>query len=1081
MAGLLPIVAREEELSELGRGLRDASEGHGGIWFLLGEPGIGKTRLAEEIAARAVEQGVMVLWGRCWEAGGAPAYWPWIEVLRALFRSGRDAAAHETFWQPRAPVLSQLLPELTPLARETAPPLDAERARFQLLEAVVATLCDASRSTTLLVIVEDLHMADASTVSVLSLLHQQARNARLAVIGTLRDADGQLAASGSALLALVRTARCLPLARLDPAQVAQFLALSSGSETSAPTAEAVYRTTEGNPLFVTEVARLLATEPRAAAASASIAIPRSVRHAIRARLARLSPRTTAALEIASVMGREFRALVLSQLSGRTLGELAGPLTEALDSGVLLETAPGEYRFSHVLLREVLHQDLSEDRRSQLHLDAAEALRRRSPIDPPWSEIAHHCLEAGPRGRALAVEACSEAARAAQRQLAFADAAEWYTRALAALGQDPSVDLARRGHLLLCLADAQLHSGAIELGHASCMRAAAIARELHDGELLARSALAYGTVLQFAVVDPQLVALLREALSALPEAPLPVRAVTMARLAAAEQPAPEPQVAFGLARDAIAMARANGDPGTLLDTLRFAISALMDLAEPRERLELNREYVRLAQSLGQPLEALRGTMRQTFDHLELGDALAVSTCIESISSIAESLGHPFYTWRASAFRAMQATFEGRFAAARDEIERAERLGREGRDPNALRAALMQRHTIARLRDAEEELTAMMPEIARAMQGSELGALVVRIMAAEALLRSGRADRAAAHVSAADLARVVRYGDTSAFAPLANVALAFGMREIAEAARECIRRRGGVFASGGMTTMSFGEPLVHITGTLHRTAGHLDEAEHCYERAIAHAEQAGGRPFAAWAAHDLADLLLSRGGEDRLARARTLLSRVAAEADELDMPGLGRRARALLDAAGHEQPRVDASRRPAADGVPAVLAQDGESWLVSWAHVSVRLQDSKGLRWLAQLVREPEREFHVLDLVGADGPRDAGDAGEVLDAEARTAYRARARELEAEIADAEADADLGRVARLRGELEFLHDELRRAMGLGGRERRAGVAAERARINVQRRLRDAIRRIASLEPDLGRHFERSLKTGVFCSYRP
>ncbi len=1081
MASTRPIVGRSAELAELDRALSEAREGRGDLWFASGEPGIGKTRLVEEVAARAVSGGIGVLWGRCWEAGGAPAYFPWVEVLRALLRSG--SAALRAAEPSRASILAQLMPELARDAAAPVPPLDADRAAFQLLEAIASTLCEATREATLLVIIEDLHVADAASVSVLSLLRERAKNARLVVIGTLRDADARMAASGGALLDVVQRSRCLALRRLDSEHVGQFLELASGSEPSAAARDGIHRTTEGNPLFVTEMVRLMLGHADWQQLEwGSVAVPRSIRQAIRARLAHLPERTRAVLEIASVIGREFRAPILAELSGRTLADLSGPLSEALDAGVLLETAPGQYRFSHVLIREVLHLDASEERRALLHVEAADVLRRRATGEPPWTEIAHHLLEAGPKARPEAVSACGEAARDALRQLAFRDAAEWYTRALGALGQDPSADRKERGEILLRLADAQAHSGDIEAGQATCMRAVMLARELGDGELLARGALAYGAVLQIAVVDPTLVSLLREALDALPATARDLQAVVMARLAAAEQPSQQPETPFALARQAIALARTSSNSSTLLDTLRFAISALMDLAQPAERAALNREYVQLAERLRQPLEALRGTMRLVFDHLELGDVAQVDACVEAVCLISEKLGHPFYSWRASSFRAMQCTFRGDFAKAREHLARAESLGSRGGDPNAARSVLLQRYTLARLRGTDDELSALLPELAARMQGLELGALLLRSVTAEALIRRGLTEQAALHARPSDLHALIRYGDMSLLAALANVAVALEYRDVADAARELVGQRQALFASGGMIMMSFAEPLAHISATLHRALDLPDAAEQLFERAIAQARAAGGRPFACWASHDLADLLLERGGPERLERARALLDVVAAEASELDMPGLVQRAAALSK--GIESPKQSTDAKQASSPAPACMARltrDGESWVIAWGDAHVRLQHSKGVQWLSELVNEPGREFHVLDLVAAGEARDGGDAGEQLDAEARRAYRERARELRSELDVARENGDAGRAEVAQKELDFLQKELGRALGLGGRERRAAAAGERARINVQRRLRDAVRRIAAQHSELGRHLDRSLKTGLFCSYRP
>jgi len=164
----------------------------------------------------------------------------------------------------------------------------------------------------------------------------------------------------------------------------------------------------------------------------------------------------------------------------------------------------------------------------------------------------------------------------------------------------------------------------------------------------------------------------------------------------------------------------------------------------------------------------------------------------------------------------------------------------------------------------------------------------------------------------------------------------------------------------------------------------------------------------------------------------------------------------------------------------LTREGEVWSVTHQGRTVRLKHSRGLEILDLLVRNPGREFHVLDLGAPGGTVDVGDAGEVLDATAREAYRRRVRDLEEELSEAEGWADTGRSERLRAELEFLQGALAEAVGLGQRSRRSGDAGERARVNVQKRLRGVIRRIADELPALGRHLDREIETGQLVTYR-
>lgn len=165
----------------------------------------------------------------------------------------------------------------------------------------------------------------------------------------------------------------------------------------------------------------------------------------------------------------------------------------------------------------------------------------------------------------------------------------------------------------------------------------------------------------------------------------------------------------------------------------------------------------------------------------------------------------------------------------------------------------------------------------------------------------------------------------------------------------------------------------------------------------------------------------------------------------------------------------------------LTRNGEGWAINGAGRTFWLKDSLGLRYLARLIAEPEREHHALDLAGAAGVVDIGDCGEVLDLEARRAYQRRLEELDHDLEEAERFGDVLRATRARAERELLADELAHAVGLGGRERRTGSAAERARVAVTRRIRDAVKRIAAEAPELGRHLDRSIRTGRFCRYQP
>jgi hypothetical protein len=165
----------------------------------------------------------------------------------------------------------------------------------------------------------------------------------------------------------------------------------------------------------------------------------------------------------------------------------------------------------------------------------------------------------------------------------------------------------------------------------------------------------------------------------------------------------------------------------------------------------------------------------------------------------------------------------------------------------------------------------------------------------------------------------------------------------------------------------------------------------------------------------------------------------------------------------------------------MRREGDYWTIVFRSMTRRFRDSRGFHLLAQLVDAPGQEFHVLQLASQAELPGGGDAGELLDPKAIRAYRRRLADVREALDEAERFADTGRAERAREEMDFLSEELARAVGLGGRARHAGGAAERARTAVQKRVRSAIRRIEQELPDLGRHLDQTIRTGVFCGYLP
>jgi hypothetical protein len=233
------------------------------------------------------------------------------------------------------------------------------------------------------------------------------------------------------------------------------------------------------------------------------------------------------------------------------------------------------------------------------------------------------------------------------------------------------------------------------------------------------------------------------------------------------------------------------------------------------------------------------------------------------------------------------------------------------------------------------------------------------------------------------------------------------------------------------------------------------------------------------------MLATGGD--VERARPMLAEASALAVDLGLSRLAASIRPPQASAPPAAKRVEPLSHPHEDvggrhgRATLTLTPEGDTWLLALGDASLRLKDVLGVRYVARLVADPDREIHALDLAGAGDDETGGDAGEVLDANARAAYKRRLAELDEELREAESWNDGARVLRARTERELLASELSRAVGLGGRSRRTGSAAERARIAVTRRIRDLIKRVSEQAPELGRYLENTIKTGSYCAYRP
>ncbi|HEY7294304.1 MAG TPA: AAA family ATPase, partial [Dehalococcoidia bacterium] len=597
MPGATAMVGREPELAVLSERLDGAAAGRGHLVCLVGEPGIGKTRLAAALATRARERGVRVLWGRCTEDAGAPAFWPWIQIIRGCVRD-QDPETLLAQMGPGAADIAQIVAQVRERFPQlpAPPPLEPEQARFRLFDSVTAFLTNAARAQPLLLILDDLHWADAPSLLLLEFLGRELRASRLLVVGTYRDIavdrNHPLARSLAALTRAEMYER-LVLSGLDEPDVRRCIAAITGAEPAAKLVAAVQTETAGNPFFVTELARLLTLErdggTRASAVSSGA--PHGLRQVLDARLDRLSPACHRALTLAAVIGREFGLAELAQVA-----ELAGdPLLEVLEQAEIarvIAAVPGtfgRYRFAHALVREALYDEIPTTRRIRLHRQVAEALEALygAASHPHIGQLAHHFVQAAPGGDAdKAVTYARRAGDAALAQLAYEEAARYYQMSLQVLEVRPPVDEGLRCALLLALGEAQNWSGEAEAAKQTFRRAAAIAAQLDDAEAVARAALGYGAVTDAGAVDHVRIALLEQARDLLGNRDSLLMVMVLDSLSGALYWSAQPEQSVQYSHQALEVAGRLADPVALTHALNARREALWRPEQLRDRVAVS---------------------------------------------------------------------------------------------------------------------------------------------------------------------------------------------------------------------------------------------------------------------------------------------------------------------------------------------------------------------------------------------------------------------------------------------------------------------------------------------------------------
>lgn len=885
-------VGRLAELEHLGELWGQTCAGALRVALIAGEAGVGKTRLSAQFAQQLHAEGAAVLYGRCEEDLGVP-YQPWTQALGHLVQEAPQRVLDryaERFGGDLArlvPALGDRVPDL-PSPRES----DSEMDRYLMYAAVAGLLHAAGENEPVLLIMDDLHWADAPTLSLLRHVVSASPEMAVTVLGTYRDSELPHDHPLLALLADLHKEQGverMKLSGLGADDVVALMEATAGHELDEQgrvLAEEITRETAGNPFFAGEVLRHL-TESGAIVQLpdgrwhlvgdlADLGMPQSVREVIGRRVERLGADARTALSAAAVIGRDFDLELLLAAVDLPEGRLLDLLDEAVSAALLQEShdRAGRFTFTHALVEYTLYEDLGRTRRSRLHKRIAEALEQECGDEPKerLGELAYHWGEAVVSAEtAKATNYARRAAERALQQLAPGEAVRWYRQALELYDQAEGGDLSERCDLLIGLGDAERRVGDPD-HRRTLLDAAELAEELGDEDRICRAVLANsrGYTSKIGGVDTKRVQALEAAAGAL-RRDHPRRSRVLALLANELHYAGDPARCQALAAEAIELARAGDDPATLAYTLHNAIYAIQVPDTLAERRQLAEELVALARQLDDPGLGYLLAQRPWDVGLEAGDRAQVQDALTAIRELAETVPEPTFAWQRRIYECVWATIQGDLPAAEQWAIQAFEVGTASGQPDAMSIF---GSTLFRIRYDQGRTGELVEQIIE-LCGQPEAAALWRAFAAIALIESDRADEAAALVRAEGFQEVPwDYLWTLMFL-WGDACSRLGLADRADELYELLAPFAGRLAGGGIAFCSIDWAL----GRLATTMGRYGQAERHFAAAAEIEERFGAPLLLARTRAGWAGALIARGRPEDRERAQQLLDEAEQTATRL----------------------------------------------------------------------------------------------------------------------------------------------------------------------------------------------------------
>jgi DNA-binding SARP family transcriptional activator/DNA polymerase III delta prime subunit len=902
-------VGRDTELKQLERLWAEVEEGQLRLALLSGEPGVGKTRLAGELARMLHSEGSTVLVGRCDEDLGVP-YQPFVEALHHFVehtpatllgrRLGRGAGE-----------LVRIYPDLADRLRGLAPPLrsDPETERYRLFEAVAAWLATASSDQPMLLVLDDLQWATKPTLLLLRHVMRSAGPRHLLVLGIYRDTELSHDHPLTELLADFRRqqgSERVALSGLDEADVIRFMTRAAGHELDndgLTLARVIHSETDGNPFFVREIIRHLTEtggiEQRDGRWGSplpvdELVVPEGIREVVGRRLSRLSADTGHALRVAAVAGPEFDLAVVGAAAELDEERVLCAVEEAIATRLVVEV-PGpvpRHRFTHALVRGTLYGDLSAARRATLHRKVAVAIEAVHPgRDERLPALAYHWARAAaPTAESdRAVDYATRAGDHALALLAHDEAADYYASALELLeatGADG--DDSRRLELLISRGNAQRQAG--DYGYRQTLiEAAELAQRVGDVPALARAALGNTTGHMWTgafQVDTARIEVLEAAITAVGRTDLPVRARLLATLGLELAWSPDPARRIALSEEALAIARSLEDLATLAHVLLARDYTIHSPENLSERFAATTELLEIAEHLHDPVLASRALSLRFKAAMELADVAEAESCVSRNEELVPDLGQRTLTWAARQHRATLLVLRGD-AQAEAAVDGSAELAPAGlgwffsaAHRYALRLAQGDLEETARsVSSVAEQTKNAYPKAIHAHCLAEMG----HIEAAASLF-----DEAAASDFAYPTNNVawLDYGAESAW-----LCWRLDRADYVPRIRSWLAPYAEQLVVGGFASMVIGSVAMYL-GLICTTAGDWAAADSYFAEAAATHERIDAPIWLAQTRVDWARMLLSRNAPGDSKRADELLNHALTTAVKLALAAIERDARSLL---------------------------------------------------------------------------------------------------------------------------------------------------------------------------------------------